>query len=182
MNVLDRLRKRTPRAEGGNRRSAKASAVQGDQLPIPGYDCLDDKQVGARLPELSQVELADVETYERSHRKRPAVLDKLRYMRGTQPLPGYDTLSPEQIAVALAGADAEAVKAVRDYERKFRRRGQVLEEAARVLPTSPSSAGEDRMRQAKAALVRDGFAGRAQTAGGLASRPTGQLTESGERP
>ena len=60
-----------------------------------------------------------METYERAHGNRPAVLEKLRYMRGTEPLPGYDALTPEQIAEALAGADAETVKAVRDYERKF---------------------------------------------------------------
>ena len=47
--------------------------------------------------EFSQVELAAIETYERSHRNRPEVLDKLRYMRGSEPLPGYDALSPEQI-------------------------------------------------------------------------------------
>jgi hypothetical protein len=46
------------------------------------------------------------------------VLDKLRYMRGGEPLPGYDALTTEEIAKALAGAEAETVKAVRDYERK----------------------------------------------------------------
>jgi hypothetical protein len=38
---------------------------------------------------------------------RPVVLDKLRYMRGSEPLPGYDALTTEQIAKTLAGADAE---------------------------------------------------------------------------
>ena len=54
------------------------------------------------------------------------MLEKLRYMRGSEPLPGYDTLTPEQIAEALAGADAETVRAVRDYERKFQHRQSVL--------------------------------------------------------
>jgi hypothetical protein len=35
------------------------------------------------------------------------VLDKLRYMRGREPLPGYDALRLDQIAKALSGADAE---------------------------------------------------------------------------
>ena len=43
--------------------------------------------------------------------------DKLRYMRGSDPLPGYDALSPDEIATALSGAEVETVKAVRDYER-----------------------------------------------------------------
>jgi hypothetical protein len=89
-------------------------------------------------------------------------------MRGNEPLPGYDALSPEQIFQALAGADAETVKAVRDYERKFGHRRQVMEEAARVLPTSPASAGEDRAREARKARIREGFAGRDKTADGLA--------------
>jgi hypothetical protein len=127
--------------------SADASSPDTDQLPISGYDQLDDKQVGVRLHELSQVEVTAVETYERSHKDRPEVLDKLRYMRTSEPLPGYDALSPEQIATALAGADAETVKAVGDYERKFGHPKQVMDEAARVLPTSQPSAGDDCARE-----------------------------------
>jgi hypothetical protein len=112
MKILQRLRNRSRRGDAGDPGSAEASS-EADQLPIPGYDQLDDKKVGAQLAQLSQVELAAVETYERPHKNRPEVLDKLRYMRTTEPLPGYDALSPEQIATALAGADAETVKAVR---------------------------------------------------------------------
>jgi hypothetical protein len=133
-------------------------------VPIPGYDQLSDKEVGDRLSQLSQVELAAVETYERAHGNRPAVLHRLRYMSDTEPLPGYDALTTEQIAEALAGADSETVKAVRDYERKFQHRQSVLGEAARVLPCSRPSAREQRARDGKAALLRDGYADRARTA------------------
>jgi hypothetical protein len=102
------------------------------------------------------------------------VLDKLRYMRTSEPLPGYDALSPQQIAKALAGADAETVKVVRDYERKFGHRKQVMDEAARVLPTSQASAGEDRAQQEKDGRVRKGLAGRRETAGGLARDRAGR--------
>ena len=61
------------------------------------------------------------------------------------------TRSTEQIAEALADADTETVKAVRDYERKFGHRQSVLHEAARVLPTAQVSAGEERAREDKAA-------------------------------
>jgi hypothetical protein len=133
-------------------------------VPIPGYDQLSDKEVRDRLAQLSQVELAGVETYERAHGNRPVVLHKLRYMRDTEPLPGYDAATTEQIAEALAGADAETVKAVRDYERKFQHRQSVLGEAARVLPSSRPSVREERARDEKAALLRDGYADRARTA------------------
>ncbi len=168
MKILDALRKRRSHADAPG---AEASSPDEAELPfLPDYDKLDVKEVGARLPELSQVELARVETYERSHKNRPEVLDKLRYLRGSEPLPGYDALGTEQIAVALAGADAATVKAVRDYERRFGRRPQVLDEAARVLPAAQASPGEAQARDEQVARVREGFAGRDNTADGLASR------------
>ena len=163
MKLLEALRKR--RSDGSERDTpAAASSAGDDRLPISGYDQLGEKQVSDQLGQLSQVELAAVETYERAHGSRPVVLDKLRYMRGSEPLRGYDALTPEQIVEALAGADAETVKAVRDYERKFQHRQSVLTEAARVLPTAPASAGAERAREEKAALLREGYADRQRTA------------------
>jgi hypothetical protein len=163
MKMLEALRKRRSIAA---RRDTQAVTSESEEHPVPisDYDQLDAKEVGDRLAQLSQVQLATVETYERAHRNRPAVLEKLRYMQGTEPLPGYDTLTTEQIAEALAGADAETVKAVRDYERKFQHRQSVLDEAARVLPASRASAGEERAHEEKAALLREGYADRARTA------------------
>ena len=59
----------------------------GRDLPIPGYDGLDVPGVRARLAFLSQVELAAVEIYERSHDERPEVLERLRHMHCSEPLP-----------------------------------------------------------------------------------------------
>jgi hypothetical protein len=163
MKILEALRKRRSR---DSERDAPAATSAPDEhgLPISGYDRLDDKQVSDRLSQLSQLELAAVETYELAHRSRPVVLDKLRYMRGSEPLPGYDALTTEQIADALGRADAQTVRAVRDYERKFKHRQAVLNEAARVLPTSRASAGEERAHVEKAALLREGYADRERTA------------------
>ncbi len=134
------------------------------ELPIPSYDELDAKQVSDQLAQRSQVELASIETYERAHANRPAVLHKLRYMRGGEPLPGYDDLTTEEIATALAGADARTVRAVRDYERKFQRRRSVLDEAQRVLPSSRANAADEHARKEKVTLLREGYADRARTA------------------
>jgi hypothetical protein len=57
------------------------------EVPIPGYDHLDVPSLRARLAFLSQVELAAVEIYERAHEERPEVLDKLRHMHCSEPLP-----------------------------------------------------------------------------------------------
>jgi hypothetical protein len=156
MNILKHLRNRSP-AGAEDVGSAQAGSTDEHQLPFAHYDQLDDKQIKHQLSQLSQVDLAAVETYERSHRDRSVVLDKLRYMRGSEPLPGYDALSPDEVVGALAGAEGQTVKAVRDYERKFRHRREVLEEAARVLPTSRASAGETRAREDKAALTQAGI-------------------------
>ncbi len=163
MKILDALRNRHSQGSEEDTQAA-ASSPDEDQLPISGYDGLKDKQIADQLSQLSQEELATVETYERAHEGRPVVLDKLRYMRGSEPLPGYDALTSEQIAEALGGADAETVKAVRSYERKFQHRQSVLDEAARVLPNSEASAGEERAREEKATLLREGYADRAKTA------------------
>jgi hypothetical protein len=74
MKLLDRLRKRSPRAEAGDPGSAEASSADEQRLPIARFDRLDRKQVIPQLSQLSQVELAAVEAHERSHRNRPGVL------------------------------------------------------------------------------------------------------------
>ena len=60
------------------------------------------------------------------------VLDKLRYMRGSEPLPGYDALSAQEIVTALERADPATIKKVRGYERKFAKRPSVLEAVVRA--------------------------------------------------
>ncbi len=163
MKILEALSKRRSGGSARDTPGAPSSAGE-DRLPISGYDRLGEKQVSDQLAQLSQVELAAVESYERAHGSRPAVLEKLRYMQGSEPLPGYDALTPEQIADAIADADSATVKAVRDYERKFQHRKAVLDEAARVLPASRASAEEARASDEKAALLREGYANRERTA------------------
>ena len=121
----------------------------GGSPPFEGYDRLKPRELKKDLSSHSQDELEGIERYERAHKNRPAILDKLRFMRGRQPLPDYDGLSPEEIGANLGEADIETIKRVRDYERKFANRPEVLEETARVhrlkrgnapLPDAPSYA------------------------------------------
>jgi hypothetical protein len=164
MTFLEALRHRRSRGSEPGAQAKTSSPDDQPVLPIAGYDELGQKEISDQLSQLSQVQLAMVETYERAHDGRPVVLDKLRYMLSSEPVPGYDALTTEQIAEAITDADAETVKAVRDYERKFQHRRTVLDEAARALPNSPPSAGEERARKDKATLLREGYADRARTA------------------
>ena len=109
-----------------------AGSAEEARLPFAGYDRLDDKRVVEGLSDHSQVELEAVEGYERSHQDRERVLDKLRFMRQPEPLPGYDALGVEEILAALKDADLATIKKIRGYERKFAGRSAVLEEVARV--------------------------------------------------
>jgi hypothetical protein len=169
MNILERLRNRPPPGEAGDTGSVEANLPGEDQLPIAGYDHLADKKVMADFSQLSQVDLAAVETHERTHQDRPVVLNKLHWLRASEPLAGYDGLDTEEIVRALDGADTATLRAVREYERHHRNRREVRAEVALLLPTSKASAGEERAREQQTALVREGFAGRAKTVGGLAS-------------
>lgn len=113
-------------------RGEQAPATEQTQLPFAGYDRLDDTQLIQRLSDHTQIELAAAENYERSHKQREAVLNKLRYLRGREPLPGYDALGVEGILAALEGADSQTVKKVRVYERKFQKRPRILDEIVRI--------------------------------------------------
>ena len=130
MKILNALRARGPGAADNG--STNGSAAGDGQVPIPGYDRLDPADINAELPRRSQVELAAVEAYERSHQDRGVVLDKLRYLRGDEPMPGYDSLESDAVSAKLDGDDLDTLGYVREYELKFRRRKPVLDELARV--------------------------------------------------
>ena len=111
----------------------ETALTDGDQALVDRYAKLNERDAVAGLARLNQAELTAIEQFERSHREREPVLDKLRYLRQPEPLPDYDTLEPDAIAAALAGADAETIKAVRVYERKFQNRPTVNAELVRVI-------------------------------------------------
>jgi hypothetical protein len=103
------------------------------EAPFAGYEALDDREVMDKLSKHSQAELDRVEDYERAHKDRKTVLDKLRYMRGREPLPGYDELTTEEIVAAVADGNRATIKRIRAYERKFANRPKVLDEIVRAV-------------------------------------------------
>jgi hypothetical protein len=158
------LRKLFGGSSGGEGESLAGESEVNDSLPIAGYEQLTVKEITGRLHLLSQVELAVVEDHERSHRERAAVLTKLGYMREDEPLPGYDELDADKVVLILADADAETVRTVRDYERKFQHRRDISEAVARVLPKAKRSDREDRAEVDRAARITAGH--RSRTAAG----------------
>jgi hypothetical protein len=133
--------------------------------PIAGYDGLAEKALIAQFRDLSQIELAEIEAYERGHRSRRVVLNKLRYMRTPEPVAGYDALEPAAIVRLLEEGDSASIRAIRDYEGKFRGRRQVLNAAAQALPNAALNAGEQHRREAKAERTRTGIQDRRDITG-----------------
>jgi ferritin-like metal-binding protein YciE len=112
-------------------------AVAGEEdLAIAGYDHLTADAIVRRLPELSQVDLAKVDSYERRNENRNTVLSRLRTLRGVEPWAGYDELTSDEIQASLQGADDHLLSRVRSYERFHKNRAGVLRAAERATVNS----------------------------------------------
>ena len=120
------------RAEG----TVKGAAASAQDLAIPRYDDLTADEVTTKLPELSQIDLAKVEAYERKRENRSTVLGRISTLRASEPWPGYDELSVSDIRKALADAEDSRAEAARRYERTHKNRAGVLQTAERELSTA----------------------------------------------
>jgi ferritin-like metal-binding protein YciE len=117
------------RAEG----TVKGAVASADDLPIARYDDLNADEITTKLSELSQIDLAKVQAYERKNENRTTVLNRIGSLQGTEPWPGYDEQTVAEIRAALADADDDRAKAARDYERAHKNRSGVLAVAEREL-------------------------------------------------
>jgi ferritin-like metal-binding protein YciE len=109
-----------------------ALASEGD-LAIAGYGKLTAAVIVEKLPHLSQVDLAKIDSYERKNDNRTTILSRIAGLRGEEPWPGYDELSVEEIRAALDEGDEESVERVRSYERSHKNRSGVIDAAEREL-------------------------------------------------
>lgn len=115
------------RAEG----QIKGAVASEEDLAISHYEQLNASDVVDKLPELSQVDLAKIDSYERRHQNRTTVLSRITSLRASEPWPGYDDQSAEEIRKALSEADEERAKRVGEYERSHKNRTVVMSAAER---------------------------------------------------
>jgi len=132
-----------------------ATATHEDTVPIQGYDGLGITELFAELRMRSQADLTEVEAHERSHQDRRPVIDKLRYLRGREPVAGYDEMSPDQILAGYADADIPALHDARGYEQKMRHRPEVLEGLGDLRRARRAGDGTPGGAQEQAAFVPD---------------------------
>jgi len=111
----------------------KGAVASEEDLPIPGYDKKTAEEIIAKLPEVSQIDLAKVDAYERKNADRTTVEDRISTLRGDEPWPGFDEQNVSEIAAALRAADDELAEKVRKYERSHKNRAGVLRATERKL-------------------------------------------------
>ncbi len=120
------------RAEG----QVKGAVASEQDLAIGRYEALTADEVIGRLAGLSQVDLAKVAAYERKHQNRSTVLGRIDSLQGSEPWPGYDELTADEVRAVLADADDDRIGEVRAYERGHKNRAGVLKAAEREAATA----------------------------------------------
>jgi ferritin-like metal-binding protein YciE len=109
-----------------------AVASEGD-LAIARYDKLTADEIIGRLADLSQIDLAKIDAYERKNEDRSTILSRIDTLRGNEPWAGYDELTAAEVQAVLSEGDDERAQQVRAYERSHKNRAGVLQAADREL-------------------------------------------------
>jgi ferritin-like metal-binding protein YciE len=109
----------------------KGSIASEQDLSIARYDSLTAEEILNKLPELSQIELAKVDSYERKNDNRDTLLSRITALRGQEPWPGYDELTVAEIEAVISEGDEQRAKDVVAYERSHKNRSGVLKSAQR---------------------------------------------------
>src|SRR6476620_8162906 len=112
-----------------------ALASEGD-LAIARYDSLTADEISAKLTDLSQIDLAKIDSYERKNQNRTTVLSRITSLRGNEPWTGYDELTAADVQSVLAEGDDERVKQTLSYERSHKNRAGVIKAAERERTTA----------------------------------------------
>jgi ferritin-like metal-binding protein YciE len=120
--------RREGRAEG----KAKGTHARAGDPGIAGYDDLAAEEITAKLPKLSQIDLAKVHSYERRHENRTTVLSRVESLRGEEPWPGYDEMKVSEVQSELIDGDEAQVARVRSYERAHKNRAGVIQATERT--------------------------------------------------
>jgi ferritin-like metal-binding protein YciE len=120
------------RAEG----TVKGAVASEGDLAIARYDKLTAEEIVGRLAELSQIDLAKIDAYERRTQNRTTILSRISTLRGDEPWAGYDELTADEVQAVLSEGDDDRAEHVRSYERAHKNRAGVLRAAERELATA----------------------------------------------
>jgi ferritin-like metal-binding protein YciE len=111
----------------------KGAVASEEDLAIKDYDSLTADEIVAKLSDLSQIDLAKVDSYERKNQNRTTITSRITSLRGNEPWAGYDELTAADVIAVLNEADEDRAQQVRDYERAHKNRVSVMNAAEREL-------------------------------------------------
>jgi ferritin-like metal-binding protein YciE len=111
----------------------KGALASEADLAIAGYGKLTAGEIIEKLSDVSQVDLAKIDSYERRNENRKTILSRITSLRGDEPWPGYDELSVAEIRAVLDEGDEDRIKRVRSYERSHKNRTGVIDASEREL-------------------------------------------------
>jgi ferritin-like metal-binding protein YciE len=117
------------RAEG----ELKGAVASESDLAIARYDKLTAQEITARLADLSQIDLAKIDAYERKHQDRSTILGRIDTLRANEPWAGYDELTAAEVQAVLSEGDDQRAQHARAYERSHKNRAGVLQTTEREL-------------------------------------------------
>jgi len=111
----------------------KGAVASEADLAIARYDKLTAEEISGKLAELSQIDLAKIDSYERKNQNRTTILSRITSLRGDEPWAGYDELTADEVQAVLSEGDDDRAEQVRSYERSHKNRAGVLKAAEREL-------------------------------------------------
>ena len=114
----------------------KGALASEADLAIARYDSLTADEITAKLTDVSQIDLAKIDAYERKNQNRTTVLSRVTSLRGNEPWAGYDELTAAEVQSVLAEGDDERVKQALSYERSHKNRAGVIKAAERERTTA----------------------------------------------
>ena len=114
----------------------KGALASEADLAIARYDSLTADEITAKLTDVSQIDLAKIDSYERKNQNRTTILSRVTSLRGNEPWAGYDELTAAEVQSVLAEGDDERVKQALSYERSHKNRAGVIKAAERERTTA----------------------------------------------
>jgi hypothetical protein len=88
-------------------------------------------EIVGKLAELSQIDLAKIDSYERKNQNRTTILSRITSLRGREPWAGYEELTAAEVQAVISEGDEQRANRARSHERTHKNRAGVLQAAER---------------------------------------------------
>ncbi len=132
MRLVEAVGANAPTATGRIVRGVETATGGQASFPIENYDELTVDEVVQRLGGLSAEELDQVHVYEQLNKNRETLIHEIE-RKMSFPIEGYDGLNVDEISEHLDGLSVDELRSIRDYEKRNKDRGTLLQEIERKI-------------------------------------------------